>query len=66
MGNNYFWRTYDQQEIDLIEESDAKISAFEMKWKQGKSKIPAAFSKAYAESTYEIITSLNYLPFIGG
>lgn len=66
MVTNYFWRTYDQQEIDLIEESDAKISAFEMKWKQGKSKIPAAFSKAYPEASFEIITSFNYLPFIGG
>lgn len=64
--NSYFWRTYDQQEIDVIEEADAQISAFEMKWKQGKAKLPAAFGKAYQEATFEIITKDNYLPFIGG
>lgn len=28
----YFWRTYDNQEIDLIEESPEGLSAFEFKW----------------------------------
>ncbi len=63
--NSYFWRTYDQQEIDLIEEADANISAFEMKWKQGKAKLPTAFGKAYPEAPFEIITRDNYIPFIG-
>lgn len=26
--NNYFWRTYDQQEIDWIEERDGNLFAF--------------------------------------
>jgi hypothetical protein len=28
----YFWRTYDQQEIDLVVESEGGIRGYEMKW----------------------------------
>jgi predicted AAA+ superfamily ATPase len=36
--NRYFWRTYAQQEIDCIEEHNAEISAFEMKWDERRKK----------------------------
>lgn len=62
--NSYFWRTYDQQEIDLIEEKNEAIHAFEFKWKEQKSKIPAAFEKAYPDAPYQIIHQNNYLDFI--
>ena len=35
----YFWRTYDKQEIDLIEESADSLTALEFKW---GNKMPAA------------------------
>jgi predicted AAA+ superfamily ATPase len=62
--NSFFWRTYDQQEIDLIEEKDGGIAAFEMKWKETKTKTPTAFAKAYTESSFMIINSNNYLDWI--
>lgn len=40
--NNYFWRTYSQQEVDFIEEYDGKLHAYEFKynhnstWNSGK------------------------------
>ena len=37
-SNNYFWRTYDRQEIDLIEERDGKLFGFEFKWNSKKIK----------------------------
>ena len=65
--NSYFWRTYDQQEIDLIEEMDGALNAFELKWKmQKKPKLPAAFGKAYPEALYKVITEEDYLGWIGG
>lgn len=64
--NAYFWRTYDQQEIDLIEEGDGNLSAFEIKWMAGKTKTPAAFSQAYPDATYRVIEQTNYLDWIGG
>lgn len=62
--NNYFWRTYDQQEIDLIEETNDHIEAYEFKWKEPKVKIPAAFAKAYPDAPFKIIYQKNYLDFI--
>lgn len=62
---NFFWRTYDQQELDWLETEADSIQAFEFKWNEfKKSKIPTAFSKAYPEATFEVITRKNYLEFI--
>ncbi|MCH5717310.1 DUF4143 domain-containing protein [Niabella hibiscisoli] len=62
--NSYYWRTYDQQEIDLIEESNDFLEAFETKWKEKPVKIPAAFAKAYIGSAFHVIHQNNYLPYI--
>lgn len=63
--NYYFWRTYDQQEIDLIEEGGGKLSAYEFKWNvRKKVKAPGAWSKAYPEASFETINRDNYLGFI--
>lgn len=61
----FFWRTYDGQEIDLIEEKDGKAEAFEFKWKAGKVKPPAFFRKNYPEVPFSVITPDNYQDFIG-
>ena len=62
---NYFWRTYDRQELDWLEEEAEKLSAFEFKWNENKkSKIPTAFEKAYPEADFEVINKKNYLDFI--
>jgi len=64
-GNMYFWRTYNQQEIDLIEERDGKLHGYEMKWSTSKlPNAPAAWVDAYANSSYEIISPDNYQNFI--
>lgn len=62
---NYFWRTYDQQELDWLEERAETLSGFEFKWNERKkSKIPTAFAKAYPDATFEVINKQNYLDFI--
>lgn len=60
----YFWRTYDNQEIDLIEESYKGLSAFEFKWGDKKTSAPVAFATAYPEASYEVINKEGYLKFI--
>jgi predicted AAA+ superfamily ATPase len=57
----YFWRTYDQQEIDLIEASNNQLNAFECKWKPQVAKTPIAFLKAYPTATFHTIHPNNYL-----
>jgi hypothetical protein len=56
----YFWRTYDQQEIDWVEDKDGKLAAFEIKWKMSKEKVPAAWKKAYPDADYKVINRENY------
>lgn len=46
--NCYFWRTYDQKEIDYIEEASGKIVGYEMKFSENqKFKVPRGFKETY-------------------
>ena len=63
--NNYFWRTQSQQEIDLIEEKDGILHAFELKWNENKKvHLPASFSRAYPQNSFNVITPGNYIEFL--
>lgn len=64
--NIYFWRTYDQQEIDLVEESGTDLAAFEFKWNKSKVKIPIAWKNNYSDTTFEVICKEDYLHFVLG
>ncbi len=61
----YFWRTHEQQEIDLLEEQDGILRTFEFKW-SGKACAtqPLSFSKAYPNISYDVITPENYWDFL--
>ncbi len=59
----YYWRTYDQQEIDLIEESDSTLKAFEFKWGDKEVKPPMAFRENYTEAEFHTINRLNFYNF---
>lgn len=60
----YFWRTYDNQEIDLVEESSEGLAAFELKWGDKNPSAPIAFSTAYPNATFDVINRNNYLGYI--
>ncbi|MFU8843726.1 MAG: ATP-binding protein [Bacteroidales bacterium] len=62
--NTYFWRTYDQKEIDYIEESGGKLKAFEFKFNEkAKTKPPAEFLENYSDSSFQVIHQENFLNF---
>ena len=65
-ANMYFWRTWDQKEIDLIEEREGNLFAYEFKWSEkGKnSRAPKSWKEAYKDSIFTEINRNNYLPFI--
>jgi predicted AAA+ superfamily ATPase len=48
----YFWRTYDNQQISLIEKSAANVLAVNIKWDKVKSKPPKAFRDTYPDAEY--------------
>jgi predicted AAA+ superfamily ATPase len=55
----YFWRTYDQQEIDLIISDINNINAYEIKWSNDNAKCPKVFRDTYPESSFDVITKNN-------
>ncbi|MDR2854201.1 MAG: ATP-binding protein [Prevotellaceae bacterium] len=59
----YFWRTYDGQEIDLIETEDEKISAFELKWGNKIPSMPVAFQNSYPDAKFKVINRKNYMNY---
>ena len=61
----FFWRTHEQQEIDLIEEQDGVLHTFEFKWNgKARNSQPRVFANSYPTSTYEVITPDNYWSFV--
>lgn len=60
----YFWRTWDKQEIDLIEERMGKLIACEIKWNKPKSRPPKAWSLSYPDSSWHAITKDNFFQTI--
>lgn len=59
-SNNYFWRTYDQQEIDWVEERDGSIFGYEFKWKESKVTVPKQWKNAYPDSSFTVITQNSF------
>jgi uncharacterized protein len=63
--NHYFWRTYQQKEIDLIEEHSGQLHAFDFKWSDKvKAKMPDNFNSAYPDSTFQEVNPENYHQFL--
>lgn len=53
----YFWRTSQQQEIDLIETDAGSLSAFEFKWNtKSKVRFPETFTKNYPNAAYQAVS----------
>lgn len=61
----HFWRSYEKAEIDWIELSENKISAFEFKWHKSKDHTPKAFWETYKENV-RVVSKENYLDFVLG
>lgn len=63
-SHNYFWRTYDQKELDWVEEREGKLFGYEFKWGKSALKAPRLWLTTYPEATFECINQDNYLSFI--
>lgn len=63
-ANVYFWRTWDQKEIDIVEEREGKLFGYECKWSPSKTKAPKDWVKNYPEASFEIIGRKDYLDFV--
>jgi len=63
-SHNYFWRTYDQKEIDWVEERDGHLFGYEIKWGNTIAKAPKLWLSTYSNASFECINESNYLKFI--
>jgi uncharacterized protein len=63
---SYFWRNYNQSEVDYIEVHKNQITAYEIKWNtEKKHKVSAAFTNAYPEALNKVITPIYFAEFCG-
>lgn len=63
-ANNYFWRTYDQQEVDFIEEYDGVLHAYEFKYSPNQRvKIPKIFMDTY-HPEFHTINKENWFEYL--
>jgi len=63
-ASQYFWRTYDGSEVDLVEEREGRLYGYEFKWKPREYARVLTKWKEYKGSSYHIITSDNLKGFI--
>jgi predicted AAA+ superfamily ATPase len=60
-ANLYFWRTYDQQEIDLVEEREGRLYGYEFKWTQTRRVSPPKdWLGTYSNADFRVIEQDNY------
>lgn len=63
-SHNYFWRTYDQKELDWVEEREGKLFGYEFKWGETLVKPPKLWTETYPDASFSCINQSNYLKFI--
>jgi hypothetical protein len=63
-SNNYFWRTWDQKEVDWVEERNGQLFGYEFKWKNKSRKGSPAWKDNYPDANLEIVDNANYLEFV--
>jgi len=62
---NYFWRTYDQQEIDWVEDRGGKLYGYEFKWNEKKTpSAPSGWKNNYPDASFEVVNPENYLEWV--
>jgi hypothetical protein len=65
-GDSYFFRTYDGNEVDLVEERAGKLYGYEFKWSAtaGKKRNPPSKWQTYEEASLDYITPAKIKGFI--
>lgn len=60
-AKTYYWRSYQQQEVDYVEETDGVFSAWELKWNpKAKVRFPDVFINAYQPGIAQKISPENF------
>lgn len=63
--NSWFWRTYQKEEVDYLEEYSGKLTAFECKYNANKSvRKPKDFHSAYPETEIHTVNPENFWKYL--
>jgi predicted AAA+ superfamily ATPase len=62
-AKQHFWRTYDNSEIDLVEDRDTKLYGYEFKWKKRVGRAPQSWQE-YNNSEYIVVNQDNFSDFV--
>jgi len=63
LASQYFWRTYDGAEIDLVEQKQDEIYAYEIKYNKIRKNPPVSWSKEFKDYSFNTITINNFYNF---
>jgi predicted AAA+ superfamily ATPase len=63
-ANHYFWRTWDGQEIDMVEEREGRQHGYEFKWGGRPAKAPRDWTASYRDATYTVVNRESWLDFV--
>ena len=63
LAKMYFWRTKQQQEIDLIEECNGQLTGFEFKWGTQEVRFPKTFMNSY-DAKSRVVNRNNFREFV--
>ncbi|MCL2478711.1 MAG: ATP-binding protein [Treponema sp.] len=64
-SRDFFWRTWEKQEIDLLEEYSGCLHAYEFKYSPKKNpRAPKVFMETYPGSEFRVITPENFMEFV--
>ena len=63
--SHYFWRTYDKNEVDLVELNEGEMNAFECKYKRDNTTTSLhKFNTTYKESKIYLVNKENFKEFL--
>jgi len=64
--NSYFWRTYDQKEVDYVEEASGKISGYEFKYSKDANVKSVEIFKSTYNAEIKVVSKESYEEFLMG
>ena len=63
-AKSYFWRNYNQSEVDYVESKNGELFAYEFKWNSKKqANVSKAFTNAYPTAQTNVITHVSFAEF---
>ena len=65
VGQFFFWRSHDQQEVDLVIQKGNQLDTFEIKWSEkNKARLSKTFSSNYPKHSFRFINYENIEEFL--